>query len=239
MGGFKRRVVRVNLVYAGFKNVRTFRFRLCRAAAGAFLAFLFGPSEPSPLDEKSLRHLQAMRRGPSLLLTAHFHNWEKLGESLGVYGVPVLAAAQPLRRSWANRVLIRARRRLGISPVSDSVPRKALRHLRDEGCFVFLWDQHSPDSRQEGVFLGRSVRVNPLPIFLMRHEPVPVFFGALDPIRGLRLIPLMHGWNGDWEKRLIRRYHRLLEVLVRRHPEYWYGFFHRRFKNSAVYLARP
>jgi hypothetical protein len=37
---------------------------------------------------------------------------------------------------------------------------------------------------------------------------------------------------------LARRYHRVLEVLVRRHPTWWYGLAHRRFK-EALNLSSP
>jgi KDO2-lipid IV(A) lauroyltransferase len=176
-----------------------------------------------------------MISGPSLLLTAHFHNWEILGGALRRLGVPLLASAKPLRNARADFLLRRLRQRLGLPVTSSGWPRAALRHLDSGGCFALLWDQHSPDSDSAGRFFGRPVLLNPLPVFLLRHRACPVYFGVLLPGGTLRLVPLLREIGGDWEQRLARRYHRVLETLIRRHPHHWYGFFHARFKNLGPY----
>jgi lauroyl/myristoyl acyltransferase len=270
--GFKRKVFRRNREVMRWKGGAFLYMRLCFHAAQDLLSFVLGSrgsresgstSRMARFDAPSQVHLEAMRRGPSILLTAHFHNWERLASALRSEGVPLLGAARPLRAAWAERWLLRLRRRMGVHTVSESVPRAALQHLTADGCFGLLWDQHAPASEKSGRFFGAPVQVNPLPFFLLKHRPCPVYFGVMLPGGNARLISLMtlidltdlmvtqtaksptlqksspglsaNGVPADWEDKLTRRYHRVLEILVTRHPYLWYGFFHARFKNVSVY----
>jgi lauroyl/myristoyl acyltransferase len=213
---------------------RFFRWKL------AFHAFqdlfsLFHSSAAPVLSPRSRAHLETLQSGPSVLLAAHFHNWEAQASALARWGVPLLGGALPLTGSGSNRLLgwLRARNRVPV--VVADVPRRALRHLRAGGCFGFLWDQHAPGSPRTGTFFGRPVLLNPLPLVLLERAPGPVFFGAWLPGGEIRLIPLLSRLEGAWQARLERRYHRVLQTLVRRHPVFWYGFLHARFKNLGPY----
>lgn len=235
--GFRRRIVSHNLEIMEWTKTPWLRFQLCLHAARDLSEFALGYKSPPSVHSRSLKYLEEMRRGPSLLLTAHFHNWEKLGADLRTLGVPLLAAAMPLRNHWANRLLVRWRKRWDLTVVTDHVSRTALTHLTGRGCFAFLWDQDSPGSDTHGQFHGIPVRMNPIPEFLLSKVFCPVYFGVLLPGCVIRLIPLAR--TGDHPiSSLQRRYHRVLESLVGKYPEYWYGFFHARFKNSTRYPGR-
>jgi lauroyl/myristoyl acyltransferase len=132
-------------------------------------------------------------------------------------------------------LLAKLRARHGISVITGGVPRAALRHLEARGCFGLLWDQHAPDSLRPGSFFGVPVSLNPLPCFLLSRHPCPAYFGVLLPDGTLRLVPLLDRFDAGWEDRLARRYHRVLETLVRRHPAYWHGVLHARFKTAGQY----
>jgi KDO2-lipid IV(A) lauroyltransferase len=233
--GFRQRVVERNLALTGLRPVRDFYPRLCRAAANDFAVLAWARPPGISQHVRAPSRLAAMRSGSSILLTAHFHNWEVLGRELRRRGVPLLAAAKPLRNARAEALLRSMRAGWGVATLSASVPRAALRHLKGKGCFALLWDQHAPGSAFADRFFGRPVLLNPLPFFLLRHHPCPVYFGVMVPGGVLRVLRLLAWPRGDWEKKLMRRYHRVLEILVRRHPEYWYGFFHARFKNGSDY----
>lgn len=256
--GFKRNVFRRNREVMRWKERAkggSFLYmRLCFHASQDLLSFVLRLGPKPHFDARSQIHLEAMRKGPSILLTAHFHNWERLASALRKEGIPLLGAARPLRAAWAERWLLRLRRRMGVHTVSESVPRAALQHLTAGGCFGLLWDQHSPASEKSGRFFGTSVQVNPLPFFLLKHLPCPVYFGVMLPGGNARLIALMdlmstsqknnpglsmNQVSEDGEDKLTRRYHRVLEILTVRHPYLWYGFFHARFKNVAVYPGHP
>jgi len=239
--GVRSRVLGLNLEIATLKIPQFYRFRLGFRLARILLTLVWPGRLPEPrLHPRSRAGLEALRGGPSLLLTAHFENWEAQAAAWGRLGVRLLGAARPLKGRAANLLLSRVRARHGIRVVSTAVPRAALRHITPTpafpgGCFGLLWDQHAPDSTRPGTFFGEPVSLNPLPFFLLAHRPCPVFFGVLLPGGTLRLVPLLRRFDPGWEDRLARRYHRVLETLIRRHPTHWFGALHARFKMTRVY----
>lgn len=233
--GFRKTIIRRNLELMKLPSKAGFSGRLAFCAVRDLAALLIGKTASPTLSPRSKTHLEAMKKGPCLLLTAHFHNWEFFGSGLEQQGLSLLAAALPLKSDRSEQLLQKLRRRIGVTTVSREVPRNAIRHLQQGGCFGLLWDQHSPGSSHSGFFFGLPVSMNPLPFFLLNQNPCGVYFGILLPNNEIRLVQLMSRFEEDWEHRLIRRYHRMLEMLIRQHPEYWYGFFHARFKSAATY----
>jgi len=249
VSGVREGVLRQNLALMRWPRRRLRSFYRLRSGfhlARALLTLLLPGSLPAArLHPRSRPHLDRLRGGPGLLLTAHFGNWEAQAAAWGRYGVNLLGAARPLRSRRAHAALARLRARHGIRVVTSAVPRTALRHLSPPknqqttppGCFGLLWDQHAPGSAYTGRFFGELVSLNPLPFFLLQRCPCPVFFGVLLPDGTLRLIPLPADRGAGWEERLARRYHRILETLIRRHPAHWHGILHARFKLTHTYAG--
>jgi lauroyl/myristoyl acyltransferase len=237
LSGIRRSIVDRNLALTlGHpQNSLFFRWKLAFHLFQDLQSLVFGPPALPRLSTRSRVHLESLRAGPTLLLAAHFHNWEAQASALNRLGVPLLGAARLLAFSPADALLRRLRTRNRVPVVVRDVPRAALRHLRSGGCFGFLWDQHSPESTRSGTFFGCSVSLNPLPFSLLKNEPCPVYCGVWLPGNELRFILLSSRFDGDWQGRLERRYHRVLETLIRRHPQYWYGFLHARFKTLGPY----
>lgn len=209
--------------------------------------------------------MQALRSESALFLSAHFHNWELMGSWLiQSQTIPLLSVAVPLNQSRANGVLKYLRRKMGIRTLDRNIPRLALRHLRSGKSFGMLWDQYSPEGKIQTLFFDVSLRINPLPLFLFQNSLSPVFFGVLLPTGEFRLIQLFHPRKSYTDlfhahpphsihalplssplplanrrrlspDRLARRYHRVLEILVRAHPAFWYGLTHRRFRDQISY----
>lgn len=236
IGGWKKAVLLENARYCGFRSP-FFRLRFYAHVALDFLRLVLGnygrPIHSRPQDAAKLKKLKS---GSSLFLTAHFHHWELMGGWMVRQGVRLLSVARPLSQSQAQSLLLRLRGRLGLVTVSDQIPRRALRHLEAGGCFGMLWDQRSLGSPVRAGFFGRQLQVDPLPPFLLRHHSSEVWFGTLLPNGTFRLLLLMspssRGSRSVNPNRLARRYHRVLELLVRSHPTWWYGMAHRRFLGS-------
>jgi hypothetical protein len=242
LSGVRSRIIARNFHLTGFPHPRFFRLRLGFHLTRDLLSLILPGNLPHPrLHPRSRAALKVLRGGPklpSLLLTAHFGNWEAQAAAWRRHGVPLLGAARPLKGAIPQSLLSGIRNRHDIRVTSGAVPRAALRHLDSGGCFGLLWDQHAPDSVRPGTFCGVPVALNPLPFFLLARRPCPVYFGALLPDGTLRLIPLLtpsRAHAAGWEDRLARRYHRVLETLVRRHPTRWYGVLHARFKTVGAY----
>lgn len=78
--------------------------------------------------------------------------------------------------------------------------------------------------------------MDPLPEVLIRRRRPAVMAGFLLPNGVLRLVPLLAaGAALPDPARLSRRYHRVLETVVRAYPTYWYGLCHARFKDTVAY----
>jgi hypothetical protein len=236
IGAWKKSILRGNALHCGVSGP-FFRLRLCSHVALDFIRLAHGRYGTGIRSRpKDTEKLKILKSSPSLFLTAHFHNWELMGSWLTREGVPLLSVARPLAQPRVQALLENMRTRLGLATISREVPRKALKHLAQGGCFGMLWDQRVKDSRVHVPFFGHSLRVDPLPPFLLRHRPVPVWFGVLLPDGTFRLFLLAPALRSSLSPdpiRLARRYHRILEVLIARHPTWWYGMAHRRFLESS------
>lgn len=253
--GWKRRTLLENRRRCGVGGP-FFRLGLCLHVGLDFLRMLIGNYGKSiRIREKDKSKLKKLKSEGSLLLTAHFHHWELMGGWMVSQGVPLLCAARPLAFRPAQQLLQGMRRRLRLPCVEQHLPRKALRHMGRRGCFALLWDQRVLRSPVEASFFGSVLALDPLPDFLLRHRSLPVWFGVLLPNGAFRLLLLAAPRNPGpsahrpFEPRafgtepnrahpgsaqLARRYHRVLELLIRRHPTWWYGMAHRRFLGART-----
>lgn len=305
---WKRGRIRANARICGLSYTLGFRIRFYQAAASDLLRFLHGRyGGPITSRPRDAARIDQLRSGPSLFLTAHFHHWEHMGAWMTRQGIPLLSAARPMTNPRSQSLLVRLRERMDMAVVFQDIPRRALRHVNQGGCFGLLWDQRvaSPDpaepdgaagspDKEMGLFgalglrigsvapspeeagsrpsyrprpranlFGRSLVLDPLPHFLTRHVSLPVFFGVLLPGGRFRVFQIagprgqssqdpasrqtaiatattipasLHEApkSSDPYRHLGRRYHRILERLVRAYPAYWYGLAHGRFQGSAV-----
>jgi hypothetical protein len=235
IGGWKKASLLGNAHRCGL-SVPCFRFRWYRHAALDFLRFVHGaygsPIRIRPRDGQKLKYLKS---SSGLFLTGHFHHWELMGGWLVEQGVLLLSAARPLAQTWAQSLLSRFRSRISSRTVAADVPRNALRHLDRNGCFALLWDQRAPRSSVKAPFFGVTLGMDPLPPFLIRHRDCAIWFGLLLPNGSFRLLLLSPASSSRSlsPDRIARRYHRVLELLIRRHPTWWYGMAHRRFLEAS------
>lgn len=245
--GWKRDKLRLNSELCGIPYSFRFRLRFYRSLVLDLLQFFHGryagELRMRSRDEKKWRRLGT---GPGLFLTAHFHNWELLGAWMTRQGIPLLSGARPLANAWSQALLIRLRRRLRMKVVFQNLPRSALRHLQSGQCFALLWDQRVERSNTRAPLFGHNLLLDPLPEFLDRHASAPAYFGVLLPdgtLRVLQLLGSMSSPSPSSNRTLARRYHRVLELLVRTHPSSWYGLAHGRFQNrpdmrSRIHVSR-
>ena len=194
------------------------------------------------LAEGSAPVLEKMRNG-GIFLTAHFGNYEAIGPWLCRLGIPLVASYIPVRPAWLNRILDKRIRAVDGRPygVDARTPREFLRLLDGGKLMCLLADQDSRiPSALDGMFLGRPVRNNPLPDFLLRHRPgTPVYICWLDDGLVLHAVEVAReaGTGGDGNMSVMSRYNAWLEARIEENPSLWYGWTHRRFysKNPEIY----
>ena len=255
--GWKRHVVQTNLMYIHskpFKIIYTKEYKQIiynLAHHVSDILFDFGsfkklPHEFSsyPFKQNSITYklsndsepvLSKMRDG-GIFLTAHYGNYEAIGPWLCRLGIPLMASYIPLKPAVLNRIVenrIRSVDKRNYS-VNAKSPREFLRLLDDKKLFCLLMDQDSRiESAATGTFLGKTVHVNPLPDFLLKHRPgTPVFICWLEEpkcnkerILHAKEITPVNNSVGD-------AFNRWLEKRIEEDPALWYGWTHRRFYSS-------
>lgn len=175
-----------------------------------------------------------------LALTAHFGNWELMPVVGHLTGYPISIVYRPLDFKPLERFTVKSRTRYGgtLIPKKRSF-RKILDSLRRKEVVTLLMDQNAAE--REGVFapffnipactnkgmalLALKTGAPVVPVFLVREK---------DGFTGLILpeVPLIT--TGDKTKDLeinTAAYNRVIESVVRRHPEQWF-WVHRRWNTK-------
>lgn len=184
----------------------------------------------------ALRAAVGSGRG-ALLVTGHFGNWELGGASVAARGVPVDAVARPQTNPHFDRLINRARERLGITVIRRGDATKAALHSLRQGRVVGLVADQ--DARSRGLFVpffGRPASTYRGPAVLASRTGAPVFMGTAvrrpDGRYGVTIRPIPVPAIDDPEERADRLTADLaaaLEAAVREEPGQ-YLWQHRRWK---------
>ena len=183
--------------------------------------------------------MQRAREGKgTVLVTAHFGNWEILGAAVRAKGLPMRYVLPPQSNEGSDRYFDRIRERLGIEAVKIGFGmRGALKALRSGAFLGMLPDQ---DARTIGIhvpFLGRPASTHTGPARLAYRARVPIVVGMVERVPGARfrsrllalLEPNPSATESSEVERLTRAINELFEAGVRQRPDHWY-WLHRRWK---------
>ncbi len=193
------------------------------------------------IDAGSRTVLEKMRTG-GLLFAAHFGNYEALGPWLCNLGIPLQASFARLRPNFLNRILSEKLRTAKGKSYSLFVeqPRKILSILDEQKLFCLVADQdYRKPNGISSSFLGKPVFFNPLPGFILKYRPhTPVFVTWIEEENsGFILHAAELSANEEkTSESIARTYHTWLENQIKIRPDFWYGFFHRRFYSTAPFI---
>ncbi|WP_246137162.1 lysophospholipid acyltransferase family protein [Myxococcus llanfairpwllgwyngyllgogerychwyrndrobwllllantysiliogogogochensis] len=176
----------------------------------------------------------------ALMVTAHFGNWELLGDMLVRLGVPLVALVRPLKGALNTRI---AENRVRL-PAGLIYPRGAIQELseaveRGESPFMLL-DQALPAKAAVFVpFFGRLASTTPAMAVAAQRTGAPVFVvmgvrnGKLGPRLRLEVEgPILPPAPGECEDPIAEHTARVtaaLERCIRKYPHQWM-WLHRRWK---------
>jgi len=176
----------------------------------------------------------------ALLVTAHFGNWELLGDTMVRLGVPLSALVRPLKGALNTRI---AENRLHMG-AGLIYPRGAIQEItesveRGESCFVLL-DQALPAKAAVFVpFFGRLASTTPALAVAAQRTGAPVFvvMSVRNGKPGARLRmevegPILPPAPGECEDPITEHTARVtaaLERCIRKYPHQWM-WLHRRWK---------
>lgn len=186
------------------------------------------------LDE-SLKPLLCEKN--QICITAHFGNWEVVGQVMALHGLPLHSIAMPVKNPEVNRLLIARREVTGqkIVPLEGAL-RTLLGVLRNNGKTAFLVDQNTPEKRG-GIwvdYFGLPVPVTPAPAALAAKTGSDIFIGFCAPLRGGRyrvyVTETIHPPGQADEattRNLTQQILSAIEREVRAHPEHWLWMYKR------------
>jgi KDO2-lipid IV(A) lauroyltransferase len=175
-----------------------------------------------------------------LILTGHFGNWELFAHAMGMYGHPIHLIHRPFRNPVFDRFVNEERSRAGTGLISKRrAAREVVRVLRDHGIVAVPFDQNA--TGRWGVFaefFGVPASTHPGLARLAMLSGSPVYPAFLVRQNGT--------WNhriwiqpevervqtGDRDRDTIetlRRFNKVFEEAVRRHPDHWI-WMHKRWR---------
>jgi len=199
------------------------------------------------IEFSGVEHLEAARaKGKGvLIMTSHFGNWELMSLAFSIKYFPVNAVVRPLDSPFLNTLVNRLRSRGGnvLIPKKGSV-RQILRLLRNGQIITLLVDQNV--DWYDGVFVPFFNEIactnKALAVLALRtHAPVvPVHNVRMEDGRYAVIfepeVPIIR--TGDTTRDIeenTARFNRIIEGVVRLHPEQWL-WLHKRWKTRPYQL---
>jgi KDO2-lipid IV(A) lauroyltransferase len=165
---------------------------------------------------------------PSVMVSAHFGNWEILSQSCVANGIPVMSVAKEIGSPKISACLTRIRSTIGQEIVpAEGAFRPLWRALKDRKCVGLLVDQHT-HVWEGGAWItlfGLSAGISLAPAALARKCGVPIVFIWSRPLKDGRY-RIEYGQvfppdstTGDTERS--QQLAAAFERVIRRHPSLW------------------
>ncbi len=178
-----------------------------------------------------------------LLLTAHFGNWELLGQALTVhFKRPINGLAKTQSNRLVNEQINRRRELFGtkVIPMETSL-REVLRALGDGEMVAIAADQAAPKENVPMAFFGTMVptHTGPSALSLKMGSPIVAVFAvrSTDGTYDAHLIDVpsddLVGQSEENVIELTRRHVRITEDIIRQYPDQWL-WMHKRWKHVPL-----
>ncbi len=192
-------------------------------------------AEAVPIPDEILAFIRAeTARGQGVLvLASHMSNFDLLGLSMGVQGLPiqVLSLANP-QAGFHLLNYLRAKSGFEVTPITAESLRAAIRRLKSGGIVLTGVDRPIPEDRELVEFFGRPayLPVGPVRLALMTGALVIMASCYYEPDEGYGLEvtgPLEMIRTGDRKRDLMTNVRRVVDILeqhVRARPEQWMMF---------------
>jgi KDO2-lipid IV(A) lauroyltransferase len=186
--------------------------------------------------------LQRQHNGlPTILLTAHYGNWEYGAMAAGVHlGAPISIVYHPQSNASADRILSGYRSKFGnvLIPMGNAA-RTMVKLLTSGGTIGVIVDQHGVAEKDPWItFMGRPTPTYEAPAALALRFNAPIYFSCCDRRHDGRYVvefsevpmsDLDNSRQGVIE--LTKRHVRMLEDVIHRRPGQW-AWQHRRWRKD-------
>ena len=192
------------------------------------------------------------KEGALVCITAHFGNWELLGQTTALYGAPMASLAAPIQNPAIDRLVTQQRESIGqIILPREGALKSLIGRLRKKGKIAFLLDQNTP-AKKGGVwvdFLGLPTPISSAPAMLAYRTGTKILVGLCRPTPegGYHVYipdiisppPYEKGKNAEEEaQRLTQQIMDSLSREIRAYPEYWlWAYKHWRYPSKKAEVS--
>jgi KDO2-lipid IV(A) lauroyltransferase len=208
--------------------------------------FLRGAPLPpySVVHGEILRDALAKGKGVIVML-GHFGNWELLADIFGSKVSSLSVVAKPMRNPYVNRWLAKKRNAAAVDTINfDKALRKIYEAIKRNGIVAILIDQHAGSQGTLVPFLGRETStirtvaglehktgcaVLPTYALLLENDTYEIVLSIAPE-------PAAAGKSDDTIIAECQIQHNaILSQWIMQYPHHWFGWFHKRFKESINY----
>jgi KDO2-lipid IV(A) lauroyltransferase len=248
--GVYRDVVRKNMEFVNLwpaGEQRRITWNLYRTMGRYAVDFLRGfPPLPryTVVNGKVLDEALAKGKGVIILL-GHFGNWELLADIFGAKVPSLSVVAKPMRNRYVDRWLARKRDAASVHTIYvDNALRKIYEALKKNGIVAILIDQHAGSQGTLVTFLGKetsTIRTVAGLALKTGCAVLPTYAllcsdGTYEIVLSEAPAPTVEGRSDEAVLAECQsRHNAILSAWVMHYPDHWFGWFHKRFKESVRY----
>ncbi len=249
--GLYRRVIDAHLRHVGYWDAgeqQAIKRALYRNMGRYMADFLHArPGRPLPYhpDPMPLVNRVQSRGKGVLVVLGHFGNWEALASAFGERADGLHAVSMPMNNPLVETWLSRRRASTGVVEITKhKAARRILTTLRKNKLVAVLIDQHARRQGTMAPFLGKEAStVRTVAGLLHKTDCGVVLVYALLEDDNRYRIHIEQGRDlgidpADQEAFVTayqREHNDVLSQWIRKHPEHWFGWFHKRYKGSISY----
>jgi KDO2-lipid IV(A) lauroyltransferase len=247
--GVYHKVVKKNLDHVGITDKKRQReiMKSLYRNTGRLFADLLRPSDippPCVIDHFDIAKKAVEKGKGCIIVLAHFGNWEALASIFGTQLYDLNALAKPMKNKLIDKWLSEKRIKTRVTPIDASnVLRKMFLIIRRGGIIAILIDQYAGANGTPSLFLGKNANtVRTVAGMLQKTDCSIIFTYALLEKDGTYHIHIEEGVDlglAKNDERYIAAYQQAHNDVLSRwifsYPDHYFGWFHRRFKDSISY----
>ena len=248
--GVYRAIVKKNMDFVGLfeeSKKRGIVKNLYRNTGRFFADFIRSSDNAPPYHVNNFQTAKSVfsRGKGSIIILAHFGNWEALASIFGMQLYDLNVLAKPMKNRLVEKWLFEKRLSAHVTPIYVSQAlRKMMTVLRRGGIIAMLIDQYAGGQGSPSPFLGKNTStVRTVAGLLHKTDCGIVFAYALLQKDGSYAVEIEEGphldVSRDDQEQFITAYQKahndVLSRWIAQHPDHYFGWFHRRFKDVISY----
>jgi Kdo2-lipid IVA lauroyltransferase/acyltransferase len=187
-----------------------------------------------------------LKRGKGIVvLCGHFGNWELLADIYGQKIAGAYVVAKAMRNDLVNEWLERKRTRASVTTIyTRNALRKMVEAVRHNGAVAILIDQYVGSQGTMVPFLGKDANTTRAVAGLVHKTGCAVMptyallrdDGSYDIHMTEAPAPDIEGLDDNLAIRAYQVQHNdILSSWIRTYPEHWFGWFHKRYRETVYY----